>query len=256
LSISIKYKWLAPPPFAWYGNGKEHSMATPGELVRVVAGVLGAPEATVVQHDRNLLAAGLRSKSGRGPSAAQVTSRDAANLLIAICGASPFGASVKETVETYNRYATLQSFKHNRPGNFARVKSYLPALGLLPRGHCFPEAISGLIDSMAAGEFNLIKRRPTASVSVTLDDLGPTARIIVEVRDPDRRSIHLSYREAAAIPDLDLYMDFRQNRYFTEVTLGEIARVVGSKSVADIAAVQPGRTTADYPTARRGPARP
>jgi hypothetical protein len=41
-------------------------VATPGKLVRAVADMLGAPEATVIQHDRNLVAAGLRSKGGRG----------------------------------------------------------------------------------------------------------------------------------------------------------------------------------------------
>jgi len=43
-------------------------MATPGELVRTVAEALGIAEATVVQYDRNLVAAGLRTKGGRGRS--------------------------------------------------------------------------------------------------------------------------------------------------------------------------------------------
>ena len=59
-------------------------MATPGQLVQVMADILGIPKATVTQYDRVLAEKGLRSKGGRGTSAARVTSRDAANLLIAL----------------------------------------------------------------------------------------------------------------------------------------------------------------------------
>ena len=59
---------------------------TPGELVRIVAEALDEPEPTVIQHDRNLFAAGLRTRGGRGLSAAQTTLRDAANLTIAVLG--------------------------------------------------------------------------------------------------------------------------------------------------------------------------
>jgi hypothetical protein len=51
-------------------------IATPGELVRVLASVLGMPEATVVVHDRNLLNVGLRSKKGRGRGAPSITARE------------------------------------------------------------------------------------------------------------------------------------------------------------------------------------
>src|SRR6516225_7202918 len=92
VTICVIDKWL------------ERNMATPGELVHAVAGALGISQATVVQYDRSLAAVGLRTKSGRGPSAAQVTSQDAANLLIAICGAPVSGAVIKEAGLACERY--------------------------------------------------------------------------------------------------------------------------------------------------------
>src|ERR1700680_4344941 len=124
-------------------------MATPGELVHIIANVLGIPEATVVQYDRNLAAAGLRTKGGRGRSAAKVTSRDAANLLIAIGGAPISGATVKETRTTCDLYRTLRTFESGTsPSNFSRFKSQLPTLGRLPREHSFGDAIAELVDSL------------------------------------------------------------------------------------------------------------
>src|SRR5258705_11448956 len=63
---------------------REVLMATPGQLVKCIAEALGIPEPTVVQYDRLLSENGMRSKGGRGTSAAKVTAVDAANLLIAI----------------------------------------------------------------------------------------------------------------------------------------------------------------------------
>ena len=65
-------------------------MATPGQLVRTMASVLGIPEPTITQYDRNLAEAGLRQIRGRGTSAAEVSAEDAANLLVAILGRRPW----------------------------------------------------------------------------------------------------------------------------------------------------------------------
>jgi hypothetical protein len=206
-------------------------VATPGTLVRAVADMLGAPEATVIQHDRNLVAAGLRSKGGRGLSAAQVTSRHAANLLIAICGSPPFGASVKETVTTYHRYAPLRAFRGTKPGNFSKVKSQFPSLALLPDGHSFRDALAALIDSIAAGEFKW--RRWDGGIHVSLHDLGPTASINVK----GDNSILLSYRRTANFPDIDA--DLRQVRSFSITTLRKLAHVVGATSAAELTTTAP-----------------
>ena len=49
-------------------------MASPGELVQLMADILGTSKASVVQYDRTLSEHGLRSRGGRGTSAARVNS--------------------------------------------------------------------------------------------------------------------------------------------------------------------------------------
>jgi hypothetical protein len=56
---------------------------TPGQLVKAVSLALDVPEETVVQHDRNLVVAGLRTTGARGINAPPVTHRDAARLFVA-----------------------------------------------------------------------------------------------------------------------------------------------------------------------------
>src|SRR5262245_51999266 len=80
-------------------------MATPGELVAAVSKLLGVPQPTVAQHDRNLVVAGLRSKSGRGRSAPKVTPRDAAHLLAAVMGS----VMVKDSAEVVERFRITKS---------------------------------------------------------------------------------------------------------------------------------------------------
>src|SRR4051812_25069566 len=97
-------------------------MATPGELVNAMADVLGVPAMNVGQHDRNLLAAGLRTRGGRGRSAAKVTAADAANLLIPVAA----GSLIRNSAETCQDYATLPLSDwvgpvSNHPGPWRRV---------------------------------------------------------------------------------------------------------------------------------------
>jgi hypothetical protein len=227
--------------------GGASKMATPGELVRTVATVLGIPEATVVQHDRNLASGGLRTKGGRGRSAARVTSEDAANLLIAICGAPISGASVKETLATCNRFGPLRAYGYGtKLGNFSRLKSQLPTLGKLAPGHSFREAISALIDSLAAGEFEY-EGRPTGSISVSFD--GPTPSGIISVEK--RRSTHLFYRESQFLSPSR--SDLTQDRSFSIKTLAEIARVIGRRDAPpDEKKIAIEATILEQPLAGRG----
>jgi hypothetical protein len=106
-------------------------MATPGALVRVLAGALGVPKATVAQHDRNLLVAGLRSKRGRGWAAPVVTARDVAQLVTAILGSHKVMDSVA-TVRRYNR---------TRP---KLAELGIDELAALPREHSFVDALEAL----------------------------------------------------------------------------------------------------------------
>jgi hypothetical protein len=204
-------------------------MATPGELVHTIAKVLGIAEATVVQIDRNLLAAGLRTKAGRGPSAAQVTSHDAANLLIAIGGAPITGASVKESRRTCERYRLLRAYGVQiKLGSFSRLKSQLPTLGRLPDKHSFGDAIAALIDSITAGEFGFPKDPlHYPHVSVRFDGPFPEGGIVVEFRG---RRVQLSYQQTREPRRYE--SDFSQERRFGFATLSDVAKILHPEASA------------------------
>ena len=121
-------------------------MATPGELVEVMADALGVPAATVVVHDRNLVIAGLRSKGGRGRSAAQVTERDAAHLLTAILAS----AQVRDSAYSVERYAKTRPVERSS-GADSYKRSGIKQLAKLPGRHSFIDALEALITAAATG---------------------------------------------------------------------------------------------------------
>lgn len=131
-------------------------------MVKVIANVLGVPEPQVVQHDRNLAVAGLRTVGGRGRSAAKMTPLDAANLLIGVAASS----MVKETVEIVNDYAGLpsrggessirkdaHSFDNNGnpPPTWNLPGFPIPALQALPKDHSFRDTLVALIQAATDG---------------------------------------------------------------------------------------------------------
>ncbi len=121
-------------------------VATPGQLVGVLADVTEIPAQTVVVHDRNLVVAGLRSKKSRGRGAASVTALDAARLLTAVLAS----AQVKDSVPTVERYAATRAMLTvggMKPFAGAGIKE----LEKLPPGHSFIDALAALIGSVAAG---------------------------------------------------------------------------------------------------------
>lgn len=133
-------------------------MATPGQLVEAMAVSLGIPLATVIQYDRQLSESGFRSKRGRGASAAAVTPRDAANLLIAVAASPLAGPTVKEAVRTCETYGSLKVLQRaSRVDRFPKFG--LPTLANLPAGHSLREALSILIDLIGKGEIFQIPDR-------------------------------------------------------------------------------------------------
>jgi hypothetical protein len=122
-------------------------MATPGQLVQTMAEALGVPAATVSQYDRVLAESGLRSKGGRGLSAARVTATDAANLLIAIMASPISGASIKEAAEICKLYGALRASEiARRNPSFQNFEVYgLRRLATFPEDHRLIDAIAILI---------------------------------------------------------------------------------------------------------------
>lgn len=129
-------------------------MASPGQLVKVTAEVLGIPEPTVVLADRFLSEAGLRSKSGRGRGAAKVTVDDAANLLIALTG-SPLPKDAVENVENYAGLplSDLRS-DHRRAETWLLPSFPVTHLQALKPNHTFHDAVSAFIRAASDGSLS------------------------------------------------------------------------------------------------------
>lgn len=95
-------------------------MALLSDLVRIVAAVEGIDEVSVGIFARAAREAGHIAQGGRGRSAAKMTARDAANLLIAVNGC----ALAKEVPTRVGEYRDLKALDRNRtdieigrPGN-------------------------------------------------------------------------------------------------------------------------------------------
>lgn len=119
---------------------------TPGQLVKAVAIALDVPEETVVQHDRNLVVAGLRTKGGRGRSAPAVTPLDAARLLTATLASF----RTKDSVSTVREFEG--AIFYPGPEHAAEVRAarrhhlfYEVAFLSLPEQHNFIEGLAALI---------------------------------------------------------------------------------------------------------------
>lgn len=177
-------------------------MATPGELVSRLAEVLAVSEVTLGSYYRNLREAGLVTKGGRGRSAAQMTAKDAAHLLMAV-GGSRFEkeAAAKivadyttlELAHTYRRTAIPIGEKGHLEGDGIEDSSgqwimeglSFPRLQNLPPAHSFSDALAALIDAMVQNEFLriLAAARPSQDgfFSLEVNFLGPQPSVGIQV---------------------------------------------------------------------------
>ena len=123
-------------------------MVSPGEMVRTISNVLAMPEPTSTQVDRALSVAGLRTKAGRGKSAAKVTPADAARLVVAIAGGGlPSSGPLTDAARVVKAYeATRAEAPRNDFG-----PTDIPALVNLPSNHSIVDAIAALIEAAADG---------------------------------------------------------------------------------------------------------
>jgi hypothetical protein len=121
-------------------------MTSPAELVRTVSSVTGVPLPTIVDIDRRLVKAKLRTKGGRGFNAAQMTPPDAARLLTAVL-ASPQANAAGDAVE---RYAQTR-VDRTRSSDKLFVSADFDDLAALPANHSFVDALTALIASASTG---------------------------------------------------------------------------------------------------------
>lgn len=146
-------------------------MATPGQLVQAMAVVLGIPSVTVSQYDRQLAEAGLRTKGGRGNSAAKITTLDAANLLITILGSPVSGASISAASIICKEVGSISIIeKYSKLDEFSAFG--LRMLTSLPAKHTLCEAFAALFeDAMEVGPdgdpiLNVTVRRPNPAATI------------------------------------------------------------------------------------------
>lgn len=107
-------------------------MASPGQLVEIVASATGLPRATVAEIDRRLAKAGLRSSGGRGLSAPKMTVYDAANLLLgALLGLE--GRDTARLVQDLGDLTPIidaETGRHQEPWDL----SWVPGPPIVPQG--------------------------------------------------------------------------------------------------------------------------
>jgi hypothetical protein len=151
---------------------------TPIQLVEAVAACTGLSKETVVQHDRNLVVAGLRTKGGRGSSAAKVTHQDGARLLTAALGA----LRVKDSTETVRDHEAtaldLVRCEHSL------ADAPIPAVANLSPDHNFVEALTAIVAAIDHQEISadFVKM---GEIYVTVSYPWTAAEITFYTEDPE-----------------------------------------------------------------------
>jgi hypothetical protein len=107
---------------------------TPGQLVKAISIALDTPEEVVVQHDRNLAVAGLRTTGARGRNAPHVTYLDAARVIAATLG----------SIRTKDSVETVRKMENSRPSDTG-VKVPIREIVELPFEHSFVDALASMI---------------------------------------------------------------------------------------------------------------
>jgi hypothetical protein len=119
-------------------------MANSRQLAEAVSAVTGMALPTIVDIDRKLASAGLRTLGGRGLNAARMTALDAARLIVALLGSS----QARAAGDTVNRYALAYPDEtRSTKGRFSATP--IQALAALPVRHSFVEALAALLNSAA-----------------------------------------------------------------------------------------------------------
>jgi hypothetical protein len=169
-------------------------MATPGMMVGRMAELMGISEVYMGAYDRELAKNGLRSKTGRGTSAARMASDDATNLLLAVMS----GGQAKEAAQSVNTYANLTPkfqklsvTKGRQVISMLDYKAKVDSLGFwikrvndLPVLHGFGELVEALIFAAQSGELERAVGARTAET--TLGDMRAegTWELAVRVMSP------------------------------------------------------------------------
>jgi hypothetical protein len=174
----------------------ERRMASPGELIDAVADMFVLPRNAVAYPYRRLREAGAVSMSGRGRSAAVVTPRDAANLILAIIAELP----LKERVEAWEAFSVAQTHiglsTTGAPAGAAQSGAWrfegpnvpglvIPTLTALADDHKLTDALAALIVAGAEGTLATALDAPYASLTVAWESNLPSVRIAFHWSDAE-----------------------------------------------------------------------
>lgn len=152
-------------------------MATPKQLVSVVAKVTGVHEGTVILHDRNLLVAGLRTEAQRGRGRSSASFRDATNLLIAVVGTS----NVKDSAYPIQNHGRMMSYE----GKWELEFFSIPELISLGPDHTFADAVEALLQSAASGTLQTAYNKAADGQLVDIEsEINLPVQIEITLHDP------------------------------------------------------------------------
>jgi hypothetical protein len=212
-------------------------MATPGQLMHALHAATGIPLPTIVDLDRKLVKAGLRTKRGRGLNAAQMTPRDAARLLTALLASGHANVAA----DAVNRYArTHCDRERSSQDQFAATD--LNELKSLPASHGFVDALAALIAAASTGswasltaggedhlphiEVYAFTRATRGRIRISGLPNGLTASVEYIPRTaPAEKRTH----RAADAPTVHDVGDLEQSCRITERTLSAVATILASE---------------------------
>lgn len=221
-------------------------MATSGELIKTVAQITGHPEARVVTYFRSLREAGLVTKSGRGPSAAHMTPRDAATLLTALLGsrfdneaAAKIARDFDSVVATHGAHRLAD---HGNAEDWVETQHclvfegfHIPALQGLAEHHTITDALAAVIEAQIADAFaKAVNQRwdNHGAYSIEIWFCGPQPSAAMEF---NLSGDGCMYREDATyLPDTrlsdDEKPDFEIQRRITWRTIKAVANLIAGKA--------------------------
>jgi len=217
-------------------------MASPGELVRTVATALGVPESSVVVHDRLLAASGLRTKGGRGRSAAKVSAKDAMHLLIAVAGSGFHHAKINDAGAIVRTFVHLEAawpeytlisdeggrdYHCSEPGAWRLERFPLAPLKHLPPNHHFADALLALIEAAADGSLHKAAIDGQAGVPekrflyfLKVHVMGPHPHAMIEIETSNYHEImHYGPDNTDPHADLNQYSTFGDRTIFAVANL-------------------------------------
>jgi len=215
-------------------------LANPSQLVRTLSEATGVALATVVDIDRRLVKANLRSKGGRGLHAARVTALDASRLLTAILGS----AQANLAASAVARYAATQ-VDPARSSEKLFSASGLGDLVDLPAQHSFVDGLANLISSATNGALARVIRKNKKITPLFFEIFAFTQATYGRIRlaglpngmtvnieylpAPELKSWHQEKEERGSAKISEHAGDLEQSRRVTERTILALAKLLAEE---------------------------